>query len=217
MPCPLCACPTSECCDGAQGGRARPPPRGQPRPDQRPVERTAQRAVLTKPCSGPEPNLDLCRPTVRTNRHYPLIVHRHKGKPHNGRAVKKLLVPQGRCAEDEHETWNYCSRFAFRAGDGRVFHHEQMGDPPRDPDIHRDRTIVRCGSKLRRIQCEQMSSGLPQKAEHGSRQSALRICANPDIPVATLSNRPEPIQKQSAATIAQAVGAIRATLMSLAK
>ncbi len=35
----------------------------------------------------PEPNLDLCRPTVRTNRPYPLIVHRHKGAPHNGRAV----------------------------------------------------------------------------------------------------------------------------------
>src|ERR1700730_15653945 len=47
----------------------------------RPVERTAQRAVL------PEPNLDLCRPTVRTNRPYPLIVHRHKGAPHNGQAV----------------------------------------------------------------------------------------------------------------------------------
>jgi alpha/beta hydrolase fold len=42
--------------------------------------------------SGPEPNLDLCRPTVRTNRHYPLIVHRHKGAPHNGRAVKKLGI-----------------------------------------------------------------------------------------------------------------------------
>src|ERR1700738_3495405 len=33
----------------------------------------------------PEPNFDLCRPTVRTNRPYPLIVHRHKGAPHNVR------------------------------------------------------------------------------------------------------------------------------------
>jgi hypothetical protein len=36
---------------------------------------------------GPEPDLDLCRPTVRTSRPYPLIVHRHKGAPHNGRTV----------------------------------------------------------------------------------------------------------------------------------
>jgi alpha/beta hydrolase fold len=34
----------------------------------------------------PEPNLD-CRPTVRTNRPYSLIVHRHKGAPHNGHAT----------------------------------------------------------------------------------------------------------------------------------
>src|SRR3954451_20443879 len=34
-------------------------------------------------------------------------------------------------AEDEHETWNCHSYFALRAGSCRIFHREQMGDPPR--------------------------------------------------------------------------------------
>src|SRR5258706_9362922 len=39
----------------------------------------------------PVPNLDLCRPTVRTNRPYSLIVHRHKGAPHNGQTINSQL------------------------------------------------------------------------------------------------------------------------------
>jgi hypothetical protein len=31
--------------------------------------------------------------------------------------------------EDADETWNYRSAFTYRAGCGRVFHREQVGDP----------------------------------------------------------------------------------------
>jgi hypothetical protein len=77
-----------ERCDGAQRGRARAAaarptaPGGTNCPEGRSYQALYPR---------PEPNLDLCRPTVRTNRPYPLIVHRHKDAPHNGQAVNSQL------------------------------------------------------------------------------------------------------------------------------
>src|SRR5258705_7244426 len=47
------------------------------------------------------------------------------------------LATQGQRAEDEHEAWDCHTGFAWRAGDSRLFHHEQMGDPPRDADLLR--------------------------------------------------------------------------------
>src|SRR5260221_1761961 len=47
------------------------------------------------------------------------------------------LAPQGQRAEDEDEAWDCHTGFAWRAGDSRLFHHEQMGDPPRDADLLR--------------------------------------------------------------------------------
>src|SRR6266436_2230154 len=51
------------------------------------------------------------------------------------------LAPQGPYAEDEHEAWDCDTGFAWRAGGSRLFHHEQMGDPPRDADL------LRCESR----------------------------------------------------------------------
>src|SRR5258708_27647429 len=45
------------------------------------------------------------------------------------------LAPQGPYAEDEHEAWDCDTGFAWRACGSRLFHHEQMADPPRDPDL----------------------------------------------------------------------------------
>src|SRR5713101_790158 len=48
------------------------------------------------PSLHPRPglNLDLCRPTVRTNRPYSLIVHQHKGAPHNGHGPPTVGAPR---------------------------------------------------------------------------------------------------------------------------
>jgi len=65
--------------------------------------------------------------------------------------------------EDDDEAWNYSSGFAWRAGDGRVLHREQMGDPHETLtfyDASRDNRPVAVDVAVRRDKELQANAGM---------------------------------------------------------